>query len=46
MKGKAAYVQVGAGVVADSNPEKEYQETLNKARGTLKAIEAAEKRTE
>ena len=46
VKGKTAYVQVGAGVVADSNPEKEYQETLNKARGTLKAIEAAEKRTE
>jgi anthranilate synthase component 1 len=31
-------VQAGAGVVADSNPEAEYQETLNKARGMLKAL--------
>jgi anthranilate synthase component 1 len=34
-----AYVQVGAGIVADSVPALEYQETLNKARGMLKAIE-------
>ncbi|MEM8865966.1 MAG: anthranilate synthase component I [Planctomycetota bacterium] len=34
-----AYVQAGAGLVADSNPTAEYQETLNKARGLLKAIE-------
>ncbi|MDH6068743.1 anthranilate synthase component I [Chrysosporum ovalisporum APH033B] len=31
-------VQAGAGVVADSDPEKEYEETLNKARGLLVAI--------
>jgi anthranilate synthase component 1 len=31
-------VQAGAGLVADSEPEKEYQETLNKARGLLEAI--------
>ncbi|MGK7909458.1 MAG: anthranilate synthase component I [Synechococcus sp.] len=31
-------VQAGAGIVADSDPEKEYQETLNKARGMLEAI--------
>jgi anthranilate synthase component 1 len=31
-------VQAGAGVVADSRPEAEYQETLNKARGMLKAL--------
>jgi len=31
-------VQVGAGLVADSDPEKEYEETLNKARGLLEAI--------
>ncbi len=37
-----AYVQAGAGVVADSNPKKEYEETLNKARALLKAIEFAE----
>jgi anthranilate synthase component I len=31
-------VQAGAGIVADSDPEKEYQETLNKAKGLLEAI--------
>ncbi|HAM39336.1 MAG: anthranilate synthase component I [Elusimicrobia bacterium RIFOXYC2_FULL_34_12] len=41
MKGKDAYIQAGAGIVADSIPEKEYEETLNKARGLLKAIEMA-----
>jgi len=40
-----AYVQAGAGIVADSVPEAEYQETLNKARGLLKAIELTEERT-
>ena len=43
VKGNNAYVQAGGGVVADSDPEKEYQETVNKARATMKAIEAAEK---
>jgi anthranilate synthase component 1 len=38
-----AYVQAGAGIVADSVPTNEWNETLNKARGMLKAIEAAEK---
>ena len=33
------YIQVGAGIVADSLPEKEYQETMNKAQAMLKAIE-------
>jgi len=37
-----AYVQAGAGIVADSIPTNEWNETLNKARGLLKAIEAAE----
>jgi anthranilate synthase component I len=32
------FVQAGAGLVADSNPIKEYEETLNKARGLLEAI--------
>jgi len=40
-----AYVQAGAGIVADSEPSAEYQETLNKARGLLKAIEVTERRT-
>lgn len=39
-----AYIQAGAGIVADSVPASEYQETLNKARGLLKAIEITEKR--
>ena len=39
-----AYIQAGAGIVADSVPEQEFQETLNKARGLLKAIEITEKR--
>ena len=39
-----AYVQAGAGIVADSVPENEWNETLNKARGVLKAIELAEQR--
>jgi anthranilate synthase component I len=38
-KGKKAYVQSGAGIVADSVPEKEYEETLNKAKALLKALE-------
>lgn len=36
------YVQAGAGIVADSVPSSEYQETLNKAQGLLRAIEVAE----
>ncbi len=36
-------VQAGAGIVADSVPEREYQETRNKARGMIKALEMAEK---
>jgi anthranilate synthase component 1 len=42
IRGKQAYVQAGAGIVADSVPQREYQETLNKARGLLKAIEITE----
>ena len=37
-----AYVQAGAGVVWDSVPEKEYEETVNKAKAMLKAIRIAE----
>ena len=42
MMGQTAYVQAGAGIVADSVPEMEYHETLNKARGMLTAIAVAE----
>ncbi|MFH1552141.1 MAG: anthranilate synthase component I [Candidatus Omnitrophota bacterium] len=38
MNGDTAYIQAGAGIVLDSEPEKEYQETLNKAKAMLKAI--------
>lgn len=41
LKGGRAYVQAGAGIVADSDPEREYQETLNKAGAVLKALELA-----
>lgn len=37
-----ASIQAGAGIVADSVPEKEYEETINKARALVKAIEMAE----
>lgn len=42
MQGQTVYVQAGAGIVADSIPESEYHETLNKAKGLLRAIELAE----
>ncbi len=38
-KNKKFYVQSGAGIVADSKPENEYKETVNKAKALLKAIE-------
>jgi len=41
-RGDSAYIQAGCGVVADSVPETEYQETLNKARALIRAIEMAE----
>ncbi len=43
--GDRIYVQAGAGVVADSVPSAEYQETLNKAGAMLKAIQATVART-
>ncbi len=42
--GGKAYLQAGAGIVADSDPTAEYQETLSKARGLLKALEISAKR--
>ena len=42
MKDGTIYIQAGAGIVADSVPEMEYRETLNKARAMLKAIHLAE----
>jgi anthranilate synthase component 1 len=42
MKGKNVFIHAGAGIVADSNPHAEYQETLNKARAMFRAVELAE----
>jgi anthranilate synthase component 1 len=36
------YLQVGAGIVADSDPAREYQETVNKAKALMRALELAE----
>ncbi len=41
MKGKQAYLQAGAGIVADSDPGKEFQEAMNKAQAVLRAVEMA-----
>jgi anthranilate/para-aminobenzoate synthase component I len=38
IKGKTAYVQAGAGIVADSDPEREYYETLKKAEALIKTL--------
>ena len=44
LKDQVAYVQAGAGIVADSVPENEYRETINKATALLRAIENSERR--
>ncbi len=43
IKDKQAYVQAGAGIVADSVPEREYYESLKKAEALLRAMELAER---
>ena len=40
-RGKKAYLQAGAGIVADSDPQSEFEETENKARAVLRAVEMA-----
>ena len=40
MCGGKIYIQAGAGLVADSDPTSEYQETVNKAKALLSAVEA------
>jgi anthranilate synthase component I len=42
IKDGKVYVQAGAGIVADSEPEKEYLETVNKAKGMMTAVDMAE----
>lgn len=43
IKDNTAYIQAGGGVVADSVPSLEYQETVNKAKAMMKAVEMAER---
>jgi len=42
IEGSRAFVQAGAGIVADSNPAAEYEETRDKARGVIRALELAQ----
>ncbi len=42
MQGKTCYLQAGGGIVADSEPTYEYNESLNKARALAVAVEEAE----
>ena len=44
IKDNIAYVQAGCGVVADSDPDAEYDETMNKARALISAIELTAQR--
>jgi anthranilate synthase component 1 len=41
MQGKHAYLQAGAGIVADSDPAREFEESINKAQAMLRAVEMA-----
>jgi anthranilate synthase component 1 len=43
MRDGIAYIQAGSGIVADSQPAEEYQESLNKARALLRALDDAER---
>ena len=43
LKDNVAYVQAGGGIVADSVPEREFEETLNKAKALLRAIQVADR---
>jgi anthranilate synthase component 1 len=42
-KGGKVYIQAGAGIVADSVPEREYEESLSKARALVRALEIAQR---
>lgn len=42
LKGAQAYIQAGGGVVADSSPAAEFEETVNKAKAVIRAITMAE----
>ena len=42
-KNGRVFVRAGAGIVADSDPEREHQECVNKARAVVEALERAQK---
>ncbi|MGI9535729.1 MAG: anthranilate synthase component I [Desulfocapsaceae bacterium] len=44
LHGSDLWIQAGAGIVADSDPEREFEETVNKSMGLRRAVELAEKR--
>jgi len=46
MRGQTVSVQAGAGIVADSDPEREYQESANKARALVEAVNRAEEKAQ
>jgi anthranilate synthase component 1 len=46
MQGKHAYLQAGAGIVADSDPAREFEESMNKAQALLRAVEKARGRSQ
>jgi anthranilate synthase component 1 len=41
VQGKRGFIQAGAGIVADSDPRREYEETINKARAMMRAVQLA-----
>jgi len=41
MQGKKAFLQAGGGIVADSDPAREFEESVNKAKAVIRAVEAA-----
>jgi anthranilate synthase component 1 len=44
IKGRKAYIQAGAGIVADSDPAHEYEETVNKAKAQIRSLQMAHER--
>ncbi|HEX3036532.1 MAG TPA: anthranilate synthase component I [Thermodesulfobacteriota bacterium] len=43
IRGNEVFIQAGAGIVADSNPENEYNETVNKVKALIRAVEVAKR---
>jgi anthranilate synthase component 1 len=41
IKNGVAHIQAGGGIVADSSPQREYQESVNKSKALQRALEAA-----